>query len=224
MAHTVITQATVPGTTATITIENHPGNNNPFVVVGHAPTELGGNWSCGRSTEQEARATANDHWKHIVGLRDSQEIPGLPGVTVADAATLSVPQPRNPHYGEIKQLRRELADQLAAIVPQHEKYRVAVSLPGEGGKIRFFRVDTPLRGTWRGAVFLKEQAGDDFHKVKGVAREEMIINVILKDPRAALKLYGLELGSCGICGRTLTDEESRALGIGPVCADKAMGF
>lgn len=177
-----------------------------------------------------------------------QQVAGLLGVTygeaAAAAATLTtfkhrthddqarvdrewdhaVPAPRNPHYGEIKQLRRELADQLAAIVPKHDKFRVAVSLPGEGDKIRFFRVDTPLKGTWRGAVFLKEQAGDEFHKVKGVAREETIINVILKDPRAALARYGLELGSCGICGRTLTDEESRRRGIGPICADKAMGF
>jgi uncharacterized protein DUF6011 len=32
--------------------------------------------------------------------------------------------------------------------------------------------------------------------------------------------YGQELGECGHCGRTLTDEASRAAGIGPVCASK----
>ena len=30
-------------------------------------------------------------------------------------------------------------------------------------------------------------------------------------------------GSCGHCGRTLTNEESRARGIGPICAGK-MGW
>ena len=30
--------------------------------------------------------------------------------------------------------------------------------------------------------------------------------------------YGRELGVCGVCGRTLTDENSREAGIGPVCA------
>lgn len=30
---------------------------------------------------------------------------------------------------------------------------------------------------------------------------------------------GRELGHCGVCGRTLTDEESRARGIGPICAE-----
>jgi hypothetical protein len=29
--------------------------------------------------------------------------------------------------------------------------------------------------------------------------------------------YGRELGQCGLCGRDLTDEASRAAGIGPVC-------
>ncbi|MES2342166.1 MAG: DUF6011 domain-containing protein [Pseudomonadota bacterium] len=28
------------------------------------------------------------------------------------------------------------------------------------------------------------------------------------------------MGECGRCGRTLTDEASRAAGIGPVCASK----
>jgi len=33
-------------------------------------------------------------------------------------------------------------------------------------------------------------------------------------------LYGTELGECGVCGRTLTDEKSRAYGIGPVCRER----
>jgi hypothetical protein len=34
----------------------------------------------------------------------------------------------------------------------------------------------------------------------------------------AMALYGQELGYCGRCGRHLTDESSRAAGLGPVCA------
>lgn len=34
---------------------------------------------------------------------------------------------------------------------------------------------------------------------------------------AARERYGREIGRCGICNRTLTDEESRRIGIGPVC-------
>lgn len=37
--------------------------------------------------------------------------------------------------------------------------------------------------------------------------------------KAAQVLFGREIGRCGVCGKTLTDETSRRLGIGPVCRD-----
>ena len=37
--------------------------------------------------------------------------------------------------------------------------------------------------------------------------------------KEAQVLFGREIGRCGVCGKTLTDETSRALGIGPVCRD-----
>ena len=43
------------------------------------------------------------------------------------------------------------------------------------------------------------------------------------DPEAAIKAHGLASGQCGCCGRELTDPESIAAGIGPICARKA-GF
>lgn len=36
-------------------------------------------------------------------------------------------------------------------------------------------------------------------------------------PRDAMLRYGREIGECGHCGRTLTNDESRAVGIGPRC-------
>ena len=38
---------------------------------------------------------------------------------------------------------------------------------------------------------------------------------------AAKELFGQALGYCGCCGKPLTDQESRAKGIGPVCDGKA---
>lgn len=35
---------------------------------------------------------------------------------------------------------------------------------------------------------------------------------------AAMALFGREVGKCGKCGKSLTDEESRARGLGPTCA------
>ncbi|MEO7176602.1 MAG: DUF6011 domain-containing protein [Saprospiraceae bacterium] len=39
-----------------------------------------------------------------------------------------------------------------------------------------------------------------------------------KDTKSLIISYGLETGTCGICGRTLTDEASIRRGVGPICA------
>ncbi len=46
------------------------------------------------------------------------------------------------------------------------------------------------------------------------------LDLILKAPEAWAKLFGMHVGRCYICGKTLTDEESRAAGIGPECVKK----
>jgi len=43
---------------------------------------------------------------------------------------------------------------------------------------------------------------------------------IEKDPEAAAVLHGKLSGNCSVCGRDLTDPESVARGIGPICAGK----
>lgn len=152
-----------------------------------------------------------------------QQVPGLPGITYGQVAATTTDTTGTTAYGRIKGLRRYLAAELAQLVPTHDKFRVALVMPGED-KVRFFVIDTPLRGKWAGYVFVKEQAGDDLHPVKPVAREEKIVQALLGNAKVAMEQYAAELGSCGICGRTLTDEESRARGIGPVCAAKATGW
>lgn len=44
-----------------------------------------------------------------------------------------------------------------------------------------------------------------------------ILDKIAANPGEAAKRYGLEIGKCGICGRRLTNDLSRELGIGPIC-------
>lgn len=91
----------------------------------------------------------------------------------------------------------------------------------EAGVTEFFKVDCPTEGKWAGYVFVKQQASDDLYPVKG-ARKSDVLARIAADPDA-LARYGQELGCCGRCGRTLTDEVSRATGIGPECA-KILGM
>lgn len=104
----------------------------------------------------------------------------------------------------------------ALIAPKVPSGRYAIDVDGT---IKFFKVDCPTEGPWAGRTFVKIQASDDLHPLRGEAAKAVLI-LIAKDPKAASLLYGRELGHCGICGRTLTDEDSRARGIGPVCADK----
>ena len=91
--------------------------------------------------------------------------------------------------------------------------------PGAEGQLRFYHVDRPTEGRWAGYVFVSQQAGDDLYPVKGHARARVLLAISV-DPAAASRRYGRELGVCGVCGRTLTDPESRAAGIGPVCAGR----
>lgn len=90
-------------------------------------------------------------------------------------------------------------------------------------KIHFYRVNSPTLGKWRlGWTFVAEQASDEFYSVKDVGRKRAILSELAVDALAAAKLYGRTIGVCGVCSRTLTDPESRAAGIGPVCASKLM--
>lgn len=56
----------------------------------------------------------------------------------------------------------------------------------------------------------------------GLSREALIrsIEEIEADPVGAIKAHGIATGSCGCCGRELTDPESIAIGIGPICLAK----
>lgn len=63
------------------------------------------------------------------------------------------------------------------------------------------------------------QASDELHPVPGPALAT-VVAVIAANPLEACIRYGLEFKRCGRCGRGLTDENSRAAGIGPVCATK----
>lgn len=54
----------------------------------------------------------------------------------------------------------------------------------------------------------------------GAAALEALVDGGQAAIEAALVGYGRATGACGICGRLLTDPESVARGIGPICAEK----
>jgi len=109
-------------------------------------------------------------------------------------------------------------------LPEVPEGRYAVEVEGTLG---FFQVDRPVGGRWDGYTFVKQQASDDFYPVKG-ERRTTVLAAIAADVKGAAARYGRELGSCGICGRTLTDKKNKGKdgltslerGIGPDCAEK----
>jgi hypothetical protein len=70
--------------------------------------------------------------------------------------------------------------------------------------------------TWCGKI-----EGGKFKRFKNCTDDqEARIKVCCDDPAAAAKAYGLRFKNCSCCGRVLTNEQSRQLGIGPICAAK----
>lgn len=102
----------------------------------------------------------------------------------------------------------------AATVPAG-RYAIEVD-----GVVKFYRVDRPTEGTYAGRVFVKVQAGDDMHRLPWPVQVATLNAIAEVGAKEASIRYGRELGVCGRCGRTLTDEESRAAGIGPICANR----
>lgn len=99
-------------------------------------------------------------------------------------------------------------------LPEVAEGRYAV--PNEEGKLAFYFVKRPKTGKWAGWTFIDVFASDERHPIKGFAAKKAILEKIAADPDAGPR-FGREIGSCYVCGRTLTDEVSRRLGIGPVC-------
>jgi hypothetical protein len=100
--------------------------------------------------------------------------------------------------------------------------RYAVQDPYDG-VLKFYKVGRPTEGRWAGRVFLDVQASDELYPIKDPTKRNAIMDVIAKDPKEAMLRYGKEIGNCGHCGRTLTNEFSRSIGIGPICRGK-MGW
>ena len=97
----------------------------------------------------------------------------------------------------------------------------------------------PATGRNAGAIYVKssERQGEDgkgqylgkilagkFLRVRECTQdEEARIVAAASDPEAAAVAFGQKFGACSICGRELTDADSIARGIGPICAER-MGW
>lgn len=138
------------------------------------------------------------------------------GTTASDREHMAT-EGRDP-WKQVDGLRRRVAEHL------HRETRQGGSPRVEGrfaivvdGTTKFLRIKKIIEGRWAGRVFVDSQASDDYYPVKAPATLLAYLSAVLADPQAAAKRYADELDSCSDCGRTLTNDESRARGIGPEC-------
>lgn len=84
----------------------------------------------------------------------------------------------------------------------------------DGDGVKFYRVNHHQNGR----TYLDACASDERHPIRNPLHRKNILTAIrAMGWEASTALYGQEIGSCGRCGRTLTDDVSRAAGIGPKC-------
>lgn len=125
---------------------------------------------------------------------------------------------QKPRYGEY----HGESDELAQLEQEVRAARYFIVDPTNGEE-RFFKVSKGAEGgRWEGKTFLEVQASDYFYPVKDAYHRLEVYKEIQKDPVNAMNLYGMKLGVCGVCGRTLTDRDSILRGIGPICARNLM--
>lgn len=83
---------------------------------------------------------------------------------------------------------------------------------------RYFIVDPTDNVEKFVIVSVSVQASDFLYPVKEPVHRNSILQAIAKDPVTSMNEYGMKLGICGVCGRTLTRRDSRLRGMGPICA------
>lgn len=97
------------------------------------------------------------------------------------------------------------------------------ALRGDDDSIAFYRVSTmkarPEAGYPRAARWVTRQHSDDMARLTVPQRSAVLARVREASPDAAGALYGVEIGQCWVCHRTLTSE-ARKRGIGDTCASK----
>ncbi len=143
---------------------------------------------------------------------------------------------------KFKELRPNLDRQAASLVieqllgmpKKQQQWIVPDKIPdgryaviGNDGHVKFFRVVTRNPDTPQAKRYCQKVLGSpgDFWYVRVTAQEwKLAVTKISEDPATLSIMFGLEVGACGVCGSPLTDPESIALGIGPICARKWGGL
>jgi hypothetical protein len=188
---------------------------DPSTVVGEEPL----------ATERQV--------SYMEALRDGKDLSSLKPEQIAwlrDADFKKVPKRRaSDVIGQMKALPWMPRDAAHGVAPTVKDGRYAVYVPRTFQEVAGIEAHSPgadsvdsvlkfysiKRGT--SITFVDVWASDARWPVKNSAHRAAILKAIENDPDAGPR-FGREIGRCYVCGRTLTDESSRAAGIGPICA------
>lgn len=97
------------------------------------------------------------------------------------------------------------------------------AVPGAGRQpIEFYVVEVPDVGKWAGYTFVSAVVGGHPDaRIRGREGKAVLARIAEYGVARAAQLYGQEIGRCAVCNRHLTDDESRAAGMGPDCRSGA---
>jgi hypothetical protein len=169
--------------------------------------------------EVVARAWLDKH-KDTINRSDISDVINrlrrhLAAPAVAPATPAATPQ------GAVWAEWRALAEQLVAMGGQHGARFAVDTEHGAANTVAFWWI-VPSGGPQGTRYFLRQMIGGHSEAQRVRMAPEAMVRIARKILEAGAKesmlRYGRELGECGHCGRTLTNDASRAAGIGPVCA------
>lgn len=172
----------------------------------------------GQMAAENIRATLNMHRERrtlssLIASDAISKLLSLPkGVCTVQQAELDLAQKQND--------KGVVSGGGTPTIPQSTVLAGRYALVGADSITKFYSVDTPTEGRWAGRTFVSVWASDEKHPIRNAEVRSQIIAEIAKDPKEALLRFGREIGKCGRCGRTLTDQTSREYGLGPVCKAK----
>jgi hypothetical protein len=155
---------------------------------------------------------------YLKGLRDGKDLSSLTPEQVAwirdaDFDTFPSELPKQRMSTVIEQLKelpwvpRDRSGDVVVFDVEDGRYAIEKT----DGTLMFYSVKNGTHVT-----FVDVWASDARWPVKNRDEKKRILEAIKADPDAGPR-FGREIGKCYVCGRTLTDEYSRSLGIGPVC-------
>jgi hypothetical protein len=161
--------------------------------------------------QQQARPATERQVKYLEDMRDKKNTESLgpeqlAWLADADFATLTFDQASRV-ITTLKALPWQKRDQTMNFGVADGRY----AIPKDDGTLMFYSVK---QGKY--ITFVNVWASDARYPIKNLAEKRRILEAIKADPDAGPR-FGREIGACYVCGRTLTDEKSRSLGVGPVC-------